>query len=350
MSQTWPYPGARWWKFDFHTHTPASKDTGAWQAAIGTPHELTPKTWLLKYMAAGIDCVAVTDHNTGEWIDKLKAAYAEMKHEAGAGTPPAGFRELYLFPGVEVSVQGGLHLLAIFDPSATSQAISDLLARVDYEGTRGDSDGVTRIGAAQVVERILAAGGLAIPAHVEGDKGLLQVEPGTRKCLMDTTTVKQVLQEPGLLALEWTASTSPVPIVLNELKLRLSSVVGSDCHSFQDSAVPGSRYTWIKMAKPSLEGLRLALLDGQEVSVRRSDQSNGFSPFNTPEHFIESIEIQNARYMGRGRTAAYLPLNPYFNALIGGRGTGKSTIVHALRLAYRRERGVSRASGRTNLQ
>ena len=42
MSQSWPYSGARWWKFDFHTHTPASKDTGAWQAAIGTPNELTP--------------------------------------------------------------------------------------------------------------------------------------------------------------------------------------------------------------------------------------------------------------------------------------------------------------------
>ena len=81
-SPSWPYPGARWWKFDFHTHTPASKDTGAWQAAIRTPNELTPQTWLLKYMAAEIDCVAVTDHNTGEWIDRLKAAYAEMKREA----------------------------------------------------------------------------------------------------------------------------------------------------------------------------------------------------------------------------------------------------------------------------
>ncbi len=40
-SPSWPYPGARWWKFDFHTHTPASKDTGAWQVAIGTPNELT---------------------------------------------------------------------------------------------------------------------------------------------------------------------------------------------------------------------------------------------------------------------------------------------------------------------
>jgi len=344
MSQSWPYPGARWWKFDFHTHTPASKDTGAWQVAIGKPNELTPQKWLLKYMAADIDCVAVTDHNTGEWIDKLKAAYTEMKHAADAGTPPAGFRELHLFPGVEISVQGGFHLLAIFDPSATSQTISDLLARVDYDGTRGDSDGVTREGAAKVVARILDAGGLAIPAHAEGDKGLLQVEPGTRKCLLDTTTIKQILQEPGILALEWTASTSPTPMVLDELKLRFASVVGSDCHSFQGAAVPGSRYTWIKMAKPSQEGLRLALLDGQDVSVRRSDESGGFAPFNTPEHFIESIEIRDARYMGRGRQPASLPLNPYFNALIGGRGTGKSTIVHALRLAYRRERELPSTS------
>ncbi|AOW13326.1 chromosome segregation protein SMC [Hydrogenophaga crassostreae] len=344
MSQTWPYSGARWWKFDFHTHTPASKDTGAWQAAIGTPSELTPQTWLLKYMAAEIDCVAVTDHNTGDWIDKIKVAYAEMKAEADAGTQCAGFRELHVFPGVEISVQGGIHLLAIFDPSATSQTIDGLLARVEYEGTRGDSDGVTREGASKVVERILAAGGLAIPAHVEGEKGLLQVKPGTHKCLLDATTVKQVLQESGLLALEWTAYTSPKPTVLDELKLRFASVVGSDCHSFRGAAVPGSRYTWIKMAQPSLEGLRLALLDGQEVSVKRSDESSGFTPFNTPEHFIESIEIRDARYMGRGRQADSLPLNPYFNAFIGGRGTGKSTIVHALRLAYRREKELSPSS------
>lgn len=344
MTAAWSYPGARWWKFDFHTHTPASKDTGAWQAAIGTPNELTPQAWLLKYMAAEIDCVAVTDHNTGEWIDKLKAAYAAMKREADAGVPPVGFRELHLFPGVEISVQGGFHLLAILDPSATSQTISDVLAQVDYDGTRGDSDGVTREGAARVVERVLAADGLAIPAHVDGEKGLLQVEPGTRKCLMDTNTVRQVLQETGILALEWMVSTSPRPAVLDELKRHFASVVGSDCHSFQGAAVPGSRYTWIKMAQPSLEGLRLALLDGQEVSVKRSDESSGFSPFNTPEHFIEFIEIRDARYMGRSRQPAKLPLNPYFNALIGGRGTGKSTIVHALRLAYRREKELSATS------
>jgi len=333
----WPYPGARWWKFDFHTHTPASKDTHAWQSAIGTDQEVTPRTWLLKYMAAGIDCVAVTDHNTGEWIDKLKVAYADMQSQASAGNPPEGFRELHVFPGVEISVQGGFHLLAIFDPSANSQTISDLLARAGYKDTRGDSDGVTREGAAKVVECILEAGGIAIPAHVDSDKGLLQVKPDTHQCRLDTNTVKQVLQVPGMLALEWSAATSPAPMVLDELKLRFASVAGSDSHSFQGKGAPGSRFTWIKMASPSLEGLRLALLDGQEVSVRRSDESQGFAPFKTPEHFIESIEVHHARYMGRGSMGVTLPLNPYFNAIIGGRGSGKSTIVHALRLAYRRE-------------
>jgi hypothetical protein len=59
-----------------------------------------------------------------------------------------------------------------------------------------------------VVERVLAADGLAIPAQVEGDKGLLQVEPDTCKCLMDSNTVRPVVQEAGILALEWTASNS----------------------------------------------------------------------------------------------------------------------------------------------
>jgi energy-coupling factor transporter ATP-binding protein EcfA2 len=343
MNQIWNYPGARWWKFDFHTHTPASADT-PWHRLVGRSGELTPEMWLLKYMAAEIDCVAVTDHNSGEWIDKLKAAYAAMQRQSEAGQAPAGFRALHLFPGVEISVQGGFHLLAIFDPSASSQTISDLLAKVDYDGTRGDSDGVTRKGAVEVVAKVLDEGGLAIPAHVDGEKGLLQIQEGARKSLLDANTVRQVLKEPGLLALEWLGPANLGPVLLDELKRPFARVLGSDCHNFQGSAVPGSRYTWIKMATPSLEGLRLALLDGQGISVRRSDDEEKFAPLSKPEHFIESIEIRDARFMGRGKEPALFKLNPYFNALIGGRGTGKSTVVHALRLAYRRERELPEKS------
>jgi len=63
MSTEWNWPGARWWKFDFHTHTPASDDYGKGpdQAMFKSRN---PEEWLLDYMRAGIDCVAITDHST----------------------------------------------------------------------------------------------------------------------------------------------------------------------------------------------------------------------------------------------------------------------------------------------
>jgi hypothetical protein len=85
----WPYPGARWWSFDFHAHTPASSDTPHWHQAIGTDQQVTPERWLSQFMAAGIDCVAITDHNTGDWIDPLQAAYRQMEQEARAIPIPA---------------------------------------------------------------------------------------------------------------------------------------------------------------------------------------------------------------------------------------------------------------------
>jgi histidinol phosphatase-like PHP family hydrolase len=326
MSNHWNYPGARWWKFDFHTHTPASKNTGAWQKEDAP----TPETWLRQYMAAKIDCVAITDHNSGAWIDELKNAYAKMTQ-----TSAEGFRELYLFPGVEISVNGGLHLLAIFDTKKLTSDIDSLLGKVGYTNTKGDSDGVTSCSAVQVVQAVLEAGAIPIPAHADQEKEILGI---------DIQTLKQVFGNVGVFAMEILETNKPKPAAYTETKLKWAEVIGSDCHSFQGKAIPGSRYTWIKMAKPSLEGLRLALLDGQDISVKRSDDAEKFSPFTLPEHFIESVEIKDAKYMGRGNEPCTLELNPYFNAIVGGRGTGKSTVIHALRLAYQRRNELTEGS------
>jgi energy-coupling factor transporter ATP-binding protein EcfA2 len=332
---TWPYPGSRWWKIDLHTHTPASLDTAAWQAAVGTTNEITPEKWLIRWMLAGLDAVAITDHNTGAWIDPLKSAYSAMKASADAGSPPDGFRELTLLPGVEISVQGGWHLLAIFGPEATTETVTRLLGLVDYGGQSGDSDGVTRTGAAEVVRAVHEARGLAIPAHADQGKGLLQCEPGTRSSRLDPNTIRAVLAESDLLAMEWVDPDLQAPALYDEGGHRHARVLGSDSHSFQGSAVPGSRFTWFKAGALTLEGLRLALLDGDGVSVRRSDEER-FEAYRTPGHFLKRLEIHEARVMGRG-AAQVLDFSPYCNALIGGRGTGKSTVVHALRLALHRD-------------
>lgn len=336
----WSHPGSRWWKFDFHTHTPASKDT-PWHRD-GLP--LTAQDWLLKYMQAGIDCVAVTDHNSGDWVDLLKDAYSQMCELARNGQAPAGFRELTLFPGVEISVSGGFHLLAIFEPGKTKRTITDLLAAVQYQGTDGDTDGVTGEGPQAVVHAIVAAGGIPIPAHADrpggSGKGLLAT--GSSDSLdsrIDANTLRGIFDSTQFLALEWLDMNRPVPTCVQTQVGKLARVLGSDCHSFQGDGVPGSRYTWVKMAKPSLEGLRLALLDGNGVSIRRSDEG-AFNPFQVPADLITAIEIDHARFMGNGKPVR-LEFSPFFNAVVGGRGTGKSTLVHALRLAARRDQELT---------
>ena len=298
--------------------------------------QLGTKEWLLGFMRAEIDCVAVTDHNTGEWIDHLKEELYDLHR-----TQHPEFRSLHLFPGVELSVNGGFHLLAIFDTDSTTSDLAALIGAVGYDGTEGDSDGVTRKSAVEVVETVLARGGIPILAHADGPKGLLRTKHRSpKKTELDPNTVSQVLDCQDILAMEVIASQFEKPDLYEQRKLAWAEVLGSDSHHPEGETAehyPGSHYTWVKMAKPSLEGLRLALLDGGGFSIRRSDASEAFHPFALPNHCIESIEIDEARYMGRGPTPARLDFNPWLNALIGGRGTGKSTVIHALRLAARRD-------------
>ena len=225
-------------------------------------------------------------------------------------------------------------------PGASTQKIGDLLGSVGYHGTHGDCDAVTTESPVNVMGKVLEAGGIPIPAHSDQEKGLLRVKPGTRQCAMDSKTVEQVIASEELLAVEWLDTTLPLPGGVKRKAEFLTRVLGSDCHSFQGDRAPGSRYTWIKMAKPTLEGLRLALLDGNGISVRRSDEGE-FEPFQTPANFMESVEVKTARYMGNGEPER-LEFAPFYNALIGGRGSGKSTIVHALRLACRRDSELRR--------
>lgn len=155
------YPGSKWWKFDFHNHTPASLD-------YKSDKTITPRQWLQDYLHKGIQCIVVTDHNTGGWIDKLKTELATLKQEDAAT-----WGAVTLFPGMELSCNGGVHLKVILDPSKGTSDIEAIRGSVGYSGTPGDSDGVTSQSVEQVIRVIQLAGGVACAAHVDQPKGLL---------------------------------------------------------------------------------------------------------------------------------------------------------------------------------
>ena len=321
------FPGARWWKFDFHTHTPASHDY--------QDREVTPTDWLLAFMRAGIDCVAVTDHNSGEWVDRLKSGLVQLEEQAHPD-----FRRLSLFPGVEITANGGTHLLALFDPGKSTGDVRDLLGAVQYRGESGESSRAADSSVVQIVEQVAKRGGIVIPAHVDLNRGLWDLAGNT---------LEPILTSKDVYAVEIVDPSSKKPGLYQQHAQRWAEVLGSDSHGLahaDDQRVPGSRFTWIKMGQPSIDGLRLALLDGERFSVRRSDDPD--SPLRAlPAHHVRSIAITEARLMGHGEPAT-LEFSPWLNVLIGGRGSGKSTVLNCMRLAARREADLQRLDERSN--
>ena len=331
----WLYPGSRWWKFDLHTHTPASVDYGKGPGQGGL-RQIAPRDWLLGFMRAGVDCVAVTDHNTGEWVDHLQDVLRELERSSHPD-----FRPLTLFPGVEITANGSIHVLAILDTTCESADVAKLLGAVRYQGTGGDSEVAANASTIEVVKAICDAGAIPILAHVDAQQGGAWRLPGN--------TLASLLDAEGLFAVEVRDAQANKPELYRQRQLNWAEVLGSDSHhpnGQPGQRFPGSHFTWVKMAEPCLEGLRLALLDGSGFSIRRSDEAGDFEPFVVPPLCVQSIEIQDAQYMGRGEPSRFA-FSPWLNALVGGRGTGKSTVVHALRLALRRERELDNLDERS---
>ena len=303
------FAGARWWKFDFHTHTPASTD---FKDRDGMTHE----SWLKAFMDKEIDCVAITDHNSGEWIDGLKKELAKLEENK-----PNWYRPLYLFPGVEISANGGVHILAIFGCDKNKGDIDGLLGAVGYSGTKGASDAVTDKSITKVVDEIAKWEGLPILAHVDQKKGVFSQLQGS--------TLEQVLENRSIYAMELRDSNNPKPQLYMDKKVQWAEVNGSDTHSFSDDRF--GEFTWIKMDEPSINGLELALIDGGASVKRNMDKD----PNQHAECLIEALEISKAKYIGRSE-----PLNcqfsPFLNTIIGGRGSGKSTLLEFMRLVLQR--------------
>lgn len=303
------YPGSRWWKFDFHNHTPASLDYRG-------DKTITPRQWLQDYLDKGIQCIVVTDHNTGGWIDRLKRELESLKQQDSIT-----WGAMTIFPGVELSCNGGVHLKAILDPAKGAADIEAIRGSAGYTGTQGDSDGVTRESVENVIRVIQQAGGVASAAHVDQAKGLLTT-------ITDHHTLHSIFKV--LDALE-VIDPNAACLVPHEVVLADKAfVLGSDSHQPKDI---GRGYTWVKMSTPSIEGLKLAFLD-PDSSIYRSDEQTNY-PQNLSHPKIKSITIEKLRL--RQKDPLIIHFNPSYNALIGGRGSGKSTVLECLRLGLARE-------------
>ena len=331
MADKWSFPGSKWWKFDFHAHTPKSNDYGGGDESL---KHITPEAWLQQAMQSGLDCVVVADHNSGGWVDDLKAKNKELLER---DVKPTCFRELKIFPGVEITVADSssrVHLLAVFDPSCDSQKVTGVLGACGITSGYGDDQATsTTTGFVDTVRKIIEAKGIAIPAHIDGSKGLLEgattMTPELEKSLK-TVSAAEICD----LHKFDTAESA-----LKKEFERLAKVAGSDAHKPVDI---GRHFSWLKMSRPSIDGLRLALLDHEFCVKNQSDNPN-----HLPDVFLLKLTIQAMRHCGRISGKPFIiQLHPHFNSVIGGRGTGKSTLLESIRIVTRRDQSLAIESPR----
>ena len=311
MTAAWDWPGAKWWRVDLHAHSPASHDFRG-QAAQDDESWIL---WLESARDAGIQAIAVTDHNTADAVTHLQRVAPSVENAP------------VVFPGVELTASDGSHLLCIFDPSSSQSHVEDLLSRV---GIGVDQRGKEESRSTQSVEQILEECGdnvLVIGAHVNSEAGLLM--HGGQQRIAE-------LRNPRLIAVEVKPDVEIDDSWLDgskkEIGRTIPQIQASDSHNFDNL---GQRFTWIKMTKPDIEGLRLALSDG-EASLEPSSSGASADPNNHAPMAIEKITVHNAKFVGR-EAPTVVHLNPCLNTIIGSRGTGKSTLVDFCRKTLGRE-------------
>jgi len=305
--------GARFYRCDLHVHS------------YGGSHDvhdttMTPEAIVQTAAQENLAMIAITDHNE---VSNVQRAIDASKNTS-----------VTVVPGIELSTPQG-HLLCY---------LPDVLALQQFHGRLQFADRQTANSRCnqsmfECLEECLKLKGFCILAHVDSDKGFEKEVPGASPHKTD------VIVHPALQGIELKHATSDVSyseddhdtgrknmggqrIVRLNLGLRqfLARVMNSDAHSLDalgKNAQGDRRVTRVKMNAPSFSALLVGLEDA-EARVRIEAQI----PFSVP-HVV-------GVHMEAGFVADQtIHLSPNLNCIIGGRGTGKSTSLEAIRCLSR---------------
>jgi len=320
--------GAHFHKCDFQVHSPRDVRWSGPDVVSDEERTQYARSLIQACRQKGLDAIGITDHHDLLFARHIREA---ARTETGPdGKPVAPGDQIVVFPGVELTLGVPCQAIVLFDadlpddqfaliltalaitPSASTDAKAAPVSRLDlignvsklcqeldkYEYLRGryivlpnvsDSGGDTllRNGMAGKYKEMPCVGG-----YVDGS--IAKLGEGNSRILSGRDT-------------NWGSK-------------RLAVFQTSDSRRADHESL-GAYPTWVKWAAPTAEALRQACLAQESrVSVHHP---------RLPEVRIDSLRVSNSAFLG----PIELELNPQYTTIIGGRGTGKSTILEYLRWA-----------------
>lgn len=254
-----------------------------------------------------IEAIAVTDHyRIGDSWGLIDAARSA---------------DIFVFGGFEAASNDGVHFLCLYDPDKDSnleRLIGDLGVR-DHKALSPNGNK----NCLKLLECVREQGGISIAAHVAADNGLLATLEGQPRV--------NAWKSPDLYACALPGPIGDAPQNVRAIlenkdaahkrERPVAIINASDVNSPEALAEPRSS-CFIKMSALSVEGLRQAFLDPDSRIRLHSDPP--------PEPHAEFIAMA---WEGGFLDGTRLHFNGNLNVLVGGRGTGKSTVIESLRYA-----------------
>lgn len=304
--------GSAWVRADLHLHTNADKEF----KYDGEENEFI-NAYVQQMREAGISIGAITNHNKFD-LGEFKALRAKARKE-----------ENFLLPGIELSVKdgsGGLHTLVIFsDEWVINQENKDYInsflsvafagqSNYENENARSNHDLLETI---RELDKFTKEYFL-IFAHVETDNGLWGGLSGGR---IQELGKNDLFKQRTMAFQKVTTHDVPDRVCRTKVQKLLgewypAEVEGSDCKAVDQIGQGKSSY--LKVGSFTFEAVKYALRDFQN---RISEE------IKTYKHsYIRSISFEGG--VLKGETVHF---SPELNTLIGIRGSGKSSILEAIR-------------------
>lgn len=302
------YTVARFWRCALQVN-PA-----AYQSKYrGTEHGFTEQEYNKKILAQckalDIRVIGIADHGSVDAVDGLRRLL-----EAN---------DIVVFPGFEIASSEKIHMVCLFPEGTSSGQLNRFLGKLDLTDVK-DTVWPSRKGCLELAQAIFEMGGFWYAAHMTGNNGLLRLN-------QDGGGLVHIWQDEALVkAGQIPGPVKDLPANYREIVLNknadyrrahpIAPLNAKDVAKPEDLADPGAT-CWIKMTRPGFEGFLTAFKD-PESRIRLGA---------LPEFHYSRIETLS--FHGGYLDGIAIDFSAHLNAVIGGRGTGKSTLIECLRYA-----------------
>lgn len=320
--------GAHFYRCDFQVHTPRDRQWQGEEAVSETERQKYAEEFIRYCRHEQLHAIAITDHHDMGFIPYIRnAAQTEVDDN---NDPIPEENRIFVFPGMELTLGIPCQALLIFDatfPDDMFKLATTCLALNPSKSTEAQCNEVVRLDHIKTFEKLyeeldkhdyLKGRYIVLPNVSEGGNSTL-LRSGHAGHYKTMPCVGGYLD--GKIDQLGTGNQtilSGKDIHYGQKPLALFQTSDNRRRDFRDLGTSSTRVKW---AEPTAEAIRQACL-ARESRISQDEPL-------LPSIFITSISVSNSSFLG--------PINPEFscqyNAIIGGRGTGKSTLLEYLRWA-----------------